>query len=49
MADICREKGVFRIMAGGRMPTMSEFDIVKSPEELGWSKSFKLAFVDLPE
>ena len=53
VAQICHEKNVYRILAisklTGRLPILAAFEIAKSPEEFGWSRSFKLAFVDLNE
>ena len=51
IADICHKKGLSRILMSSNLsrllPTMAAFDVAKTPEAFGWSRSFKLAVVNL--
>jgi len=51
VAEVCREKGLARILAvcdiPGKLPIFAAFEIAAHPETFGWDHRFKLALVQL--
>jgi len=51
LVTLCREKGINKILLvielAGRLSAIDAYEIVSSSEQYGWSREFKLAFVDL--
>jgi hypothetical protein len=53
VADICNVKQIHRVLViskmTGNLSPLAAYSIADLPEEYGWSRSFKLAIVDLNE
>jgi len=51
LVRLCREKGIYKVLLvldlAGRLSAIDAYEIVSSSEQYGWSREFKLAFVDL--
>ena len=51
LVRLCRETGIKKVLLvielTGRLSSVDAYEIVSSSEEYGWSREFKLAFVNL--
>ena len=51
IVSLCRDKEIDKVLLvlnlSGRLSVTDAYDIVANSEEYGWSRQFKLAFVDL--
>jgi len=53
VAEKCNDTGMSRVLVifslTGTPPIISAYDVASSPEQVGWSRMFKTAIVDLNE
>jgi len=51
IVELCRETGIRNVLVvldlAGRLSAIDAYEMVSSAEQYGWSRDFRLAFVDL--